>query len=1059
MKRILINASHPEEVRVALIDDHQLYDFDIQHGGREQKKANIYKGRIARIEPSLEAAFVDYGAERHGFLPFKEIAREYFKPDAQQSGGRLSIKDAVAEGQEVIVQIEKEERGNKGAALSTFISLAGRYLVLMPNNPRAGGISRRIEGEERAELKEAMAGIETPASMGLIVRTAGIGRSTEDLQWDLDQYLVPLWRAIQEAASQRSAPFLLYRESNIVFRAIRDYLRDDTHEVIIDNEFVYTDAIDLVSNVMPQMAGRIKLYKGSTPLFAKFDIEKQIESAFQREVKLKSGGSIVIDPTEALVSIDINSSRATKGSDIEETALNTNLEAAEEIAKQLRLRDIGGLIVIDFIDMSPAKNQRDVENRMRDALVLDRARVQVGRISRFGLLELSRQRLRPSLEESSGKSCPRCNGTGTIRDIASVALSILRMLEEEAAKRESSEVIIQLPVDIAAYLLNEKRTIIQELEQRNGKRLLLIPNPHFESPNFEIRRVRGTEAATKASFQLVDQPGPNASVPYSGEIISNREEAAVKSVQYSAPPPQSQQEPQKAIVKNITTHSTLDKFTGWFSALFKEEGEAQELEKKPRSGGSKVNRTINKEATGDDNRSQSSRNQHSRNQSSQENRNRHNRSSRDQDSETEIDQKSNENRNPRNRRNDRRPNQSDRSERQEKPQQQVEDETSNSNGNNSRRRPQGQQHRQRQTRAYVAEQESNSTSDQIMESGVAAADTEKSNNAKRQEATPTARLDTPQVQETIVAKPIQALTPIQSADDEEFPVISQLPSLKPSGEAVVPSLTGPKSESYDIPPALLGSAIPLLNDDEDEDEVNLAPKSKNQSPKPTQETTKDLVEDQSVSPANENLLETTEGQEIPKPKPAPRPKKPLPEIIISPLVAKENTVIPRPATLRVEQVEFWDISTVHIPFKKEAPTFLTRPSNDPREVRRRLLAQKKTSSLGVLHNKAPEHKGTDESMPKEKSKRPVESSKKDQKKPALKDSKGKPANEKAHGKVKAKPKQLKKPSKTEDDPVIDRTPVTPSGSERAQPNVIDSGPDDSVTDQAPQKSSADTQPL
>jgi len=600
MKRILINASHSEEVRVALIDGTQLYDFDIQHGSREQKKANIYKGRIARIEPSLEAAFVDYGAERHGFLPFKEIAREYFKPDAQQSGGRLSIKDAVAEGQEVIIQIEKEERGNKGAALSTFISLAGRYLVLMPNNPRAGGISRRIEGEERAELKEAMAGIETPPSMGLIVRTAGIGRNTEDLQWDLDQYLVPLWRAIQEAARQKTAPFLLYRESNIVFRAIRDYLRDDTHEVVIDNEFVYNDAIELVSKVMPQMAQSIQLYKGSTPLFAKFDIERQIESAFQREVKLKSGGSIVIDPTEALVSIDINSSRSTKGADIEETAFNTNLEAAEEIAKQLRLRDIGGLIVVDFIDMSPAKHQRDVENKMRDSLTLDRARVQIGRISRFGLLELSRQRLRPSLEESSGKSCPRCNGTGTIRDIASVSLSILRVLEEEAAKKESHEVIVQLPIDIAAYLLNEKRNIIQLLEQQNGRRILLIPNAHFESPNYEIRRVRTNEPISKSSFQLVDQPDqPTTHVPYAqARDSSRREEAAVKSVQYSGPPPQTATVVEaRKISQKTTTHSTLDKFTGWFSALFQEEGEEQE-EKKSVSGGSSRSRTT-KERTND----------------------------------------------------------------------------------------------------------------------------------------------------------------------------------------------------------------------------------------------------------------------------------------------------------------------------------------------------------------------------------------------------------------------------------------------------------------------------
>ena len=450
MKRMLINATQPEELRVALVDGQRLYDLDIESGAREQKKANIYKGRITRIEPSLEAAFVDFGSERHGFLPLKEISREYFKKAPE---GRVNIKDVLSEGQEVIVQVEKEERGNKGAALTTFISLAGRYLVLMPNNPRAGGISRRIEGEERNELREALNGLVAPADMGLIVRTAGLGRSSEEMQWDLD-YLLQLWTAIKEASLDRSAPFLIYQESNVIIRAIRDYLRQDIGEVLIDSVEAQDEALTFIRQVMPQYASKIKLYEDSVPLFNRFQIESQIETAFQRVVELPSGGSIVIDPTEALVSIDINSARATKGSDIEETALQTNLEAAEEIARQLRLRDIGGLIVIDFIDMTPAKNQRAVEEKVRECLEADRARVQVGRISRFGLLEMSRQRLRPSLGESSGIVCPRCNGTGIIRDVESLSLAILRLIEEEALKDRTAEVRAQVPIPVAAFLLN-----------------------------------------------------------------------------------------------------------------------------------------------------------------------------------------------------------------------------------------------------------------------------------------------------------------------------------------------------------------------------------------------------------------------------------------------------------------------------------------------------------------------------------------------------------------------------------------------------------------------------
>lgn len=502
MKRMLINATQPEELRVALVDGQRLYDLDIENRSRLSKKANVYKGVITRVEPSLEAAFVDFGSERHGFLPLKEISREYFKPQGE-TNGRPKIRDVIKEGTEIIVQVDKEERGTKGAALTTFISLAGRYLVLMPNNPRAGGISRRIEGDERAELREALSSINVPNGMGVIVRTAGVGRTAEELQWDLD-YLLQLWEAINTAAQERKAPFLIVQESNVIIRAIRDYLRSDIDQVLIDTEESYNQALDFVRQVMPSFQSRIKLYRDATPLFNRYQIEAQIETAFQREVRLSSGGSIVIDPTEALVSIDINSARATRGEDIEDTALQTNLEAADEIARQLRLRDIGGLIVIDFIDMGPARNQREVENRMREALQIDRARVQVGRISRFGLLEMSRQRLRPSLGETTASVCPRCSGQGTIRDTKSLSLSILRLLEEEANKERTGEVRAVVPVDVATYLLNEKRIPIASIEQQCGVRVVIIPAPQMETPHFEVRRLREDEVSHQpaASYEI-----------------------------------------------------------------------------------------------------------------------------------------------------------------------------------------------------------------------------------------------------------------------------------------------------------------------------------------------------------------------------------------------------------------------------------------------------------------------------------------------------------------------------------------------------------------------------
>ena len=505
MKRMLINASHTEEVRVAMVDGQKLYDLDIENRTREQKKANIYKGKITRVEPSLEAAFVDYGAERHGFLPLKEISREYFKKKSSDSG-RAKIQDAVKEGQEVIVQVEKEERGSKGAALTTFISLAGRYLVLMPNNPRAGGISRRIEGEERAELREAMRGLEIPDGMGAIVRTAGIGRATEELQWDLD-YLLQLWNTINEEAAEAKAPHFLFQESNVIVRAIRDYLRQDVGEVIVDSEDAFNLAAAFIGTVMPDFKNKVKLYKDQIPLFNRYQIENQIETAFCREVSLPSGGSIVIDVTEAMVSVDINSARATKGGDIEETAFNTNKEAAEEIARQLRLRDVGGLIVIDFIDMLNSRHQKEVENKTREALKIDRARVQVGRISRFGLLEMSRQRLRPSLEETMSKVCPRCKGQGTIRGTRSLALSILRLIEEEAQKEFSKEIRAVVPVSVATFLLNEKRSEISEIEARNKISVVVLPNTQMETPQFEVIRIRtqDDDETVDFSYKMADE--------------------------------------------------------------------------------------------------------------------------------------------------------------------------------------------------------------------------------------------------------------------------------------------------------------------------------------------------------------------------------------------------------------------------------------------------------------------------------------------------------------------------------------------------------------------------
>ena len=542
MKRMLINATQPEELRVAIVDGQKLFNLDIETPGREQKKANIYKGRVSRVEPSLEAAFINYGADRHGFLPLKEISRSYFSQTARESNNRVNIKDAIAEGQEIVIQIDKEERGNKGAALTTFISLAGRYLVLMPNNPRAGGVSRRIEGQERADLREAMSKLTIPDDMGLIVRTAGVGKNEEELQWDLD-YLLQLWRAIETSAGEQDAPFLIYQESNVIIRSIRDYLRKDIGEIVIDHPTVYQEACDFIEQVMPQYSRKLRHYEDEVPLFSRYQIESQIESAFQREVRLPAGGAIVIDHAEALTSIDINSARATKGADIEETAFNTNLEAADEIARQLRMRDMGGLFVIDFIDMTPTRHQREVENRLKDALREDRARVQVGRISRFGLLEMSRQRLRPSLGESSLHPCPRCKGHGFIRGVESLALSVLRIIEEHAMKENTQQIVAQLPVDAATFLLNEKREAIHAIERRQSIRVVLVPNTHMETPNYEIERLRAQDIPTgsedEISYKMISDTD-NQAPEFARQQEPMLQEPTVKRMTRSSPAPQAQ---------------------------------------------------------------------------------------------------------------------------------------------------------------------------------------------------------------------------------------------------------------------------------------------------------------------------------------------------------------------------------------------------------------------------------------------------------------------------------------------------------------------------------------
>ncbi|OCQ22486.1 ribonuclease [Pseudoalteromonas luteoviolacea] len=650
MKRMLINATQQEEMRVALVDGQRLYDLDIESPGHEQKKANIYKGKITRIEPSLEAAFVNYGAERHGFLPLKEIAKTYF-PEGYTFNGRPNIKDVIQEGQEVIVQVDKEERGQKGAALTTFISVAGSYLVLMPNNPRAGGISRRIEGDERIELKEALSRLKLPKGMGLIVRTAGVGKSFEELEYDLNT-LLKHWQNIQEAADSRKAPFLIHQESNVIFRAIRDYLRRDIGEILIDKQRVFDEARAHIEGYRPDFINRVKLYKNDVPLFTHYQIESQIESAFQREVRLPSGGSIVIDPTEALTSIDINSSKATKGGDIEETALNTNLEAADEIARQLRLRDLGGLIVIDFIDMTPPRHQREVENRLKEAVRADRARVQIGKISRFGLLEMSRQRLRPSLGEASQHTCPRCSGQGTIRSNESIALSILRLIEEEAIKENTAQVNAQVPVKVGSYLLNEKRRAVQRIEKRHNCHVVIIPNQHLETPHYEVVRLRKDDVPELASYDQIAEPETEA-VEIQMAPVVQKEEPALKGVAIPSTPAPTAQAPTTKPTSKATPSkkaetepkaSLLTRIGNWLKGLFSAEEEQPKEEEK---------KTHNKRRGKQDNRRRNQRRKGKGRNESQKDLNTSDDSSKSESKERNDTQERSENRNKRRRQNNR----------------------------------------------------------------------------------------------------------------------------------------------------------------------------------------------------------------------------------------------------------------------------------------------------------------------------------------------------------------------------------------------------------------------
>lgn len=925
MKRMLINATQPEELRVALVDGQWLYDLDIENRNRKQKKANIYKARITRIEPSLEAAFVEYDEEdqtRHGFLPLKEISRQYFSKSPNQIEGRVRIKDVLKEGQELVVQVDKEERGNKGAALTTFVSLAGRYLVLMPNNPRAGGISRRIDGEDRAELRDALSKIEVPSGMGVIVRTAGVGRSAEELQWDLNN-LLKLWTSIEEAAGVSTAPKFLFQESNVLYRAIRDYLRLDIGEIIVDQKESYEVVQALIAQMMPDSGNKVKLYEDDTPLFNRYQIESQIETAFEREVKLPSGGSIVIDVTEALISIDINSARATKGSDIEETAVRTNLEAADEIARQLRLRDMGGLVVIDFIDMQPVKNQREVENRMRDALSMDRARVQIGRISRFGLLEMSRQRLRPSLGETTSKVCPRCSGQGSIRSTKSIALSILRLVEEEAQKERSAEIRAITPVAVATYLLNEKRKAISNIENRNDTRVLIVPNEHMVTPHFEVQRLRDDEAGSiETSYKIVAATEETATEELKAKPdAAPAAQPAVQQLQPAevapAPAPVTKEEPKKPGLLTRIMHALFGDPEEKRKAEEEEERRQkrnQRNQRNRRGNGGNRNRGRNRNRTERGGRSDSAQR---RDESTSDNRN--NRSDKG-DRNNRGDNQENRNERPNRRRDQRRDNR--------KPQgkeEQAATQEENNDGDRPSKRPANKRGKPQQRRRGRRDGNDNKQTDNTQEvealnSQVAEAIDAKAPQAEGEQQTPTNRDDKPsrrgnrnnRGQRRNNEKNNERNNEKQSAQQEAAAPETPTAQSKPAVERSAPSEAPAKTE---------------------QPQTAAAPQETEQASAPTAAPTEKTAEPEVKAEAKPESKPETEPEAKSKPKGEIK-SEPIaetkPEAPVAETVPAAQAELPLEAPQKPEPTQAPAAETASNSEEKVERASYSRPSNDPR---------------------------------------------------------------------------------------------------------------------------------
>jgi len=899
MKRMLINATQEEELRVALVDGQKLYDLDIENRTRIQKKANIYRGRVTRVEPSLEAAFVDFGADRHGFLPLKEISRQYYAKDVRSK----NLKELIPEGTQVIVQVEKEERGNKGAALTTYISLAGRYLVLMPNNPKAGGISRRIEGDDRSELREALRGLEIPDGMGMIVRTAGVGKAEEELQWDLD-YLLILWQAIQEASTTKPAPFLIYQESNVIIRMIRDYLRKDIGEVLFDTKESFDEAITFIKQVMPQYENRIKLYEDKLPLFNRYQIEGQIESAFEREVKLPAGGSVVIDPTEALISIDINSSRATRGADIEETALNTNLEAADEIARQLRLRDMGGLVVIDFIDMNSSRNQREVENRMRDALEPDRARVQVGRISRFGLLEMSRQRLRPSLGETSGIVCPRCAGQGSIRDVESLCLSILRILQEEANKQKCQEVRATVPLALSSYLLNEKRAGLAEIEEQSGTKVSIIPNPELQTPHYEITAVNQQSEVYEVEVTAIAEPAPNTKSK--GQDAPPIQKPAVSNISSDrTPPPPQVARKGKGFLAKI------------FAALF---GPSKKKKEEPKKRSQSGNRNRSRGNT----RNQNQRGQQSRGSSQQRSDARKDRSGKPSNQNQRRNQSNKNNEGGRSKQDDENPNKQDKAASPDKQDQNPEQKTQRRpankrprNSNQRRRGPRPDQTKattdevtsiQQSTQAPVAEVDGNKAQQDSPSNGEKQPQ-QQSNQSGNSSRNGSRRGNGPNANANEDSQPSNANSAVLQQDTAA--AVSPATPSETSSQPSTNITEGPRVETTSlIPPKLVQAEV----------SVTVAAPAAQQAPR----------ENTTAPKPAEKIAQQPKAVGIPAPTPAPaqteqKVSSSAPKPALAPAPAQQRMPAPKSAQV--------------LPASTSG-----RAANDPREIKRRALAAQKEQS-------------------------------------------------------------------------------------------------------------------